>query len=596
MSIDDPTSLPATTEQTALSDIGNVKSSATSQLWLVPPVIIVAAMWGLYIIPGKIWPLTMIHFMTMQSAPILGAIGLFIWWFASRKLPVRQRVFGAILAILTFVLAVAGSHSSMKMLMYAFGLPVALSLLVGGLVVTKPLGWPKQGWLGYGCLAAFLVGLLFFRVGKMDAAFSFSLVPRSTPSPEETFLAEIEKADSTVANTAEPVVGFPSLDAPTVWADFRGINRDNVVTGVTISTDWTASPPQELWRRSIGPGWSSFCVVGPWAITQEQRGNDEAVVAYDVEDGSIVWTHQYLGRFEASMGGVGPRATPTYRDGRLYVTGASGVVFCLDASSGDRLWEFDLVEKLGAKVPEWGFASSPLVFDDKVIVSAGGGIDKGVACLNKDDGSLAWSATDGTHTYCSPQLSTLHGKRQILVSDDIGVSALDPKSGELLWEHDWVVTPMPRVTQPMVVGNSVYLGTGYGHGTRKIDVSLDGEIWSATKKWTARLKPYFNDAVYHDGHIYGFDGPIMMCIDAETGKKRWKRGRYGHGQVLMLRDQSLLLVVTEEGELVLAKADPKKLEEVARMSAIEGVTWNHPVIVGNRLFVRNSQEMACFKL
>ena len=552
MSVDSPS--PSNDSDEPAAQSSNI--SAHSKIWLLPPIIIVVAMWALLILPGKIWPLTAIHFMTMQAAPVFGALGLLIWWFLSRRLPVKSRILGAVLAFGTFAVAVFAAHSSMSMLMFIYGLPVAISLLVTGFLIFKSYGWPKQGWIGYVLLALFSLSSLFFRVGEIDAAFAFSLVPRNTPTAEETFLAELGE---TSPNTETPELdsSLPAFDDPNVWPDFRGINRDNVVSGVSLSTDWSSNPPKELWRRAVGPGWSSFCVVGPMVITQEQRGDDEAVVAYSVDDGSVVWTHQYPGRFEASMGGIGPRATPTYRDQRLYVTGAKGVVFCLDASSGNRIWEYDLVEQLGANVPAWGFSSSPLVYDDKVVVCASGAIDKGIACLSREDGSLLWSRGDGTHTYSSPQLSTLHGVQQIVVTDDIGVSGYESDSGQLLWEHDWVVTPMARVTQPLVVGNTVYLGTGYGNGTRRIDVSFKEGVWAAEKSWTAKLKPYFNDAVYHDGHIYGFDGPIMMCINAESGRKEWKRGRFGHGQVLLLKDQELLLVISEKGELILVRATPE---------------------------------------
>lgn len=558
-------------------------------------LVILVVMWLVATIPGMIRPLTLIHFVSMQGAPILATLALSVWWLASRRVPMKHRLVGWVLAAGLFVGTMMTAHPSLGTILFIYGLPVSLTILVGVMWIRRSNPWPRPGWLALIVMAIFLASAQFVRIGFMDAAFAFSLVPRWTPTAEETFLAKLDQDGNGTAN-ADVSVELPAEASQEDWAEFRGPNRDSSINNVGLATDWETNPPRELWRRPIGPGWSSFCVIGPLAITQEQRGEQEAVVAYSVEDGSIVWAHEYPGRFEASMGGIGPRATPTFRDGRLYVSGASGVVFCLDASSGERVWEYNLVDDLKVRLPEWGFSSSPLVLDEIVVVFSGGGEGKATVALTRDEGKLRWSAGDGTHSYSSPQLSTLHRKDQILVASDRGVRSFDPADGAEVWKHDWEIAPMARVTQPMVVGDTVYLGTGYGNGTQRFDVLLaDGE-WSTDEKWTASMKPYFNDAVYLDGFIYGFDGPIFMCLDAEDGSKAWKKGRYGHGQVLLLADQGLLLVVTEQGSLVLVKADSEGLQEISKLDAVKGVTWNHPVIANGRLLVRNSEEVVCYEV
>ena len=570
--------------------------SGVSKLRLLPAVVIVLATWAIAVIPGLIRPLTFMHFVSMQGAPALGALALLVWWLASRALPMRQRLIGAGVVIVTYIAGVFAGHSSMHVVMYVYGLPIVLSLLVAGMLVAKKLKWPKQGWVAYLAIAVFLAASLFVRVGEMDAAFAFTLVPRSQPTAEEQFLRDAESQPTRVATDSTSDLSLPVGGEELVWAEFRGPHRDSAVAGVNLSTDWKTRPPKEIWRRKVGPGWSSFCIAGPLLITQEQRGQNEAVVAYMASDGSPVWNYQYPGRFEAAMGGVGPRATPTYRDQRLYVMGANGQVFCLDATNGKRVWEYDLVKQLKAPVPDWGFASSPLVLDETVVVFSGAGVNKGTIALTKDEGNLIWSGGDGTKGYSSPQLSVLHDVPQILVSSNRGVRSFNHKTGKLLWQHDWDIGVMARVTQPIVNHNVVYLGTGYGNGTQRFDVHFADGKWTTDEKWTVSMKPYFNDAVFHQGYIYGFDGPIFMCIDADDGSKAWKRGRYGHGQVLLLRDQDLMLVITEKGELVLLKTNPDKLEELAKLQAVEGVTWNHPVIANGKLFVRNAKEMVCYDL
>src|SRR5205814_9602292 len=201
--------------------------------------------------------------------------------------------------------------------------------------------------------------------------------------------------------------------------------------------DWQQHPPQLLWRHRVGPGWSSFAVVGTRLYTQEQRGEDEVVVCYDTDSGAELWVHQDSARFTEVVAGPGPRATPTFHDGKLYALGAAGRLNCLDAATGRALWSRDIVADSGAKVPQWGFAASPLVAAGVVTVFAGGPEGKSVLGYDAGTGDVAWSAGMGEFSYCSTQLSRLAGVDQLLVSTEKGVTAFDPSPGTVLWQHDW---------------------------------------------------------------------------------------------------------------------------------------------------------------
>lgn len=559
---------------------------------ILPAAIIVLLMWAVAIIPGQLAPMTMVHFMSMQFAPILGAIVLMVWWFASPRVAWKQRFTGVGLIVGITLISLFAGHHSLLVTMIVYGLPVSLTLMVMALLATGSVPWQRRRWIAVGAYSIVMLGALFFRINEMDAAFSFSLVPRWQPTAEDRFLAEIESTPT----GPEATVSIPQQAGERDWPGFRGADRRGVVTGVTLATDWDANPPQELWRRNIGPGWSSFCVVGPIVVTQEQRGEEEIVAAYRSEDGAPVWATANPGRFEASMGGVGPRATPTFADGKLFTVGANGYVQCLDAATGQQIWNYDLLEKRVTPIAMWGFASSALVHDGLVIIFEGDGDDRGVIALDQTDGHFVWQSSDGSHAYGSPQLSNIDGVDQILVSNNHGLRAFDAAGGEM-WRYDWDIGKMARITQPLVAGNAVYLGTGYGNGTRRVDVRRDGDRWEVADQWTAPLKPYFNDFVHHEGHLYGFDGPIFVSIDAETGEKNWKRGRYGHGQVLLVADMNALLVIGEKGKLVLLEANPEKHQELASLKVFEkGVTWNHPVIADGRLFLRNDQAAVCYRL
>jgi outer membrane protein assembly factor BamB len=378
------------------------------------------------------------------------------------------------------------------------------------------------------------------------------------------------------------------------WPGFRGPHRDGIVTGIRIKTDWAASPPVQLWRQPVGPGWSSFAVGDGRLYTQEQRGEFEVVACYDETTGKPVWTHRDAARFWESNAGAGPRGTPTLHDGRLYTFGATGIVNALDAGNGAVVWTRNAASDTGAKVPGWGFASSPLVVDDLVIVAASGRL----AAYALTTGAPRWVKKEGGVSYSSPHLLTIGGVAQVLLLGGADVTSVAPADGRVLWKHPW---PGFTSLQPALTADGAVLITagdmGGGMGTRRLTVAHGSGGWTAQEVWTSRgLKPYFNDFVVHKGHAFGFDGAILACIDLQDGNRKWKGGRYGHGQLLLLPDQDLLLVLSEEGELALVAAVPGQFTEIARFAALDGKTWNHPALAGDILLVRNDREMVAFRL
>ena len=378
------------------------------------------------------------------------------------------------------------------------------------------------------------------------------------------------------------------------WPGFRGPHRDGIVTGVRIKTDWASSPPVQLWRQPVGPGWSSFAVGDGLLYTQEQRGESEVVACYEETTGKPVWAHRDAARFWESNAGAGPRGTPTLHDGRIYTFGATGIVNVLDAGSGAVVWTRNAASDTGAKVPGWGFASSPLVVDDLVIVAASGRL----AAYDRSTGAPRWVKTEGDVSYSSPHLLTIGGVPQVLLLAGTDAISVAPADGKVLWKHPW---PGFTSLQPALTADGGVLITsgdmGGGMGTRRLAVAHGSSGWSAAEVWTSTgLKPYFNDFVVHNGHAYGFDGGILACIDLQDGKRKWKGGRYGHGQLILLADQDLLLVLSEEGELALVSAVPAQFTELARFPAMDGKTWNHPALAGDILLVRNDREMVAFRL
>jgi hypothetical protein len=246
----------------------------------------------------------------------------------------------------------------------------------------------------------------------------------------------------------------------------------------------------------------------------------------------------------------------------------------------------------------WGYASSPLVVDDKVIVFAGGEGDRNLLAYFTDSGQLAWTAPASHDSYSSPQLVTLGKRRQCLLLGDQGMTAVDPETGYVLWQYGWVMAGAPRAVQAHVLGSSqLVAGTLTGPGVGLVDVTHEDDQWKITEVWsTTQMKPEFPDFVVSRGYAYGFDGPHFCCLDLATGQRRWKEGRYGRGQVMLLPAQARLLVISEKGEALLLAADPERHRELGRFQALEEKTWNHPVIARGRLYVRNAEEMACYEL
>lgn len=378
------------------------------------------------------------------------------------------------------------------------------------------------------------------------------------------------------------------------WPGFRGPNRDSVIRGVRIATDWSSSPPVQLWRRPIGPGWSSFAVHGDRLYTQEQRGDDEIVACYRVSTGEPVWRHRDRVRFWESEGGAGPRGTPTVSDGRVYAFGATGILNALDEATGRIAWTRNVATDTRREVPYWGFASSPLVEGDVVIVAAAGTL----AAYDLATGHPRWRGPSYGGSYSSPHRATIAGVTQVLLLGGPGAISVSPADGALLWEHKWSpgAIVQPALTPDGDILVNAIASTG-GTGTRRLAVTRGADGWSVQERWTSiGLKPYYNDFVIHKGHAYGFDGSILASIDLNTGARAWKGGRYGNGQLVLLADQDVLLVLSEEGELALVSATPDKFTEIARFPVFDAKTWNHPVLVGDTLLVRNGEEMAAFSL
>jgi outer membrane protein assembly factor BamB len=574
---------------------------------------------------------------------VLGGLAILIWWLFFSRAPWAERVGAIILMIVAVIVTKLVVHESiagagMGMYLYFFSIPyLCLALVAWAWAARHLTDGPRRLSLVAAILLACAPWTLLRTAGVGGSGSELHW--RWTPTPEQRLLAQAKDErlasvsggpttpspptppaqgpKETLAAKAEekPVESAPNVPAalpnapatakteppapaatgtPAEWPGFRGPERDSIIRGIRINTDWSTSPPVELWRRPIGPGWSSFAVRGDRFYTQEQRGDHEAVACYKVSTGEPVWRHRDAVRFWESNGGAGPRATPTLSNGRVYAFGATGILNALDAGNGAVVWKRNVATDTAREVPYWGFASSPLVVDDLVIVAAAGTL----AAYDAGNGKPRWRGPSYGGSYSSPHRATIDGVVQIVLLGGPGAISVAPDNGAVLWEHKW---EPGSIVQPALTPDGDILVNGVsssgGLGTRRLDVRRESGGWRVEERWTSKgLKPYFNDFVVHKGHAFGFDGSILACIDLTDGTRKWKGGRYGNGQLVLLSDQDLLLVVSEEGELALVGATTDQYREVAKFPALDGKTWNHPVLAGDVLLVRNAEEMAAFRL
>ena len=522
---------------------------------------------------------------------LAGGLAVAVWWAFLSRAPRPERFgFIALAAVTLFVASRLVDESiadgMMGMLMFLYAVPVASLAIVASAAGTRRLTARTRRTAMTAAILLSCGVWTLLRSEGITGAGAAEFRWRWAKTAEQRFL------ETTGVGPDSSLAIQPAASARGDWSGFRGRRRDGAVQGVRIKTDWNASPPALLWRRPVGPGASSFAVGNGLLYTQEQVGDHEAVTCYSLETGELVWMHRDEARFWDSHVGPGPRATPALSEDRVYALGATGILNALHAADGTVLWSRNAATDTGTTVPDWGFAGSPLAVGDLVVAAVSGTL----AAYDRATGEPRWFGPPGSGSYSSPHPLTMDGEAQVLLLSSSGLTSVASRDGRVLWEHAW--PGGDRIVQPAAVRDvGLLVAEGSGFGLRHIAVTRDAGKWTVAERWeSTRLKPYFNDFVVNGRHAFGFDGSILACIDIEDGSRKWKGGRYGHGQLLLLADQDLLLVLSERGELVTVAATPDRFEEVARHPGIEGKTWNHPALAGDILLVRNGEEAAAFRL
>ena len=432
--------------------------------------------------------------------------------------------------------------------------------------------------------------------GDLIPSFRFVWQTGKTTPP----LDVVGPADTQIDLTTATAGDFPQ---------YLGPQRNMKLAGPQLATDWDGSPPKQVWRQPIGAGWSGFVAVGDYALTMEQRGEQELVTCYKKATGELIWSHGIDARHDTLMGGLGPRSTPTVHDGRVYALGATGVLRCLD-SGGQLLWDIDIPASLGVEGSEsgqiaWGRANSPLIVDDWVILPAGGpsGEAKTLAAYDRQTGERIWLAGDDQISYSSPVVYDLLGTRQIVSVNEASATGHRIEDGKVLWRVDWPGSSAgpANTSQPMKIDDqTLLLSKGYNRGAAELKLSKVADEWKAEFGWqTGRvLKTKLTSTIVHAGYGYGLNDGVLQCVDLSNGDVQWKADRLRHGQPLLVGDK--LLVMTEWGELRLYNASPNGGPRVKPLAvfenAVDGTAWNTLCLSGNLLLVRTNEEAAAYEL
>jgi len=567
------------------------------RIWI--PILLLPAMAFMRFVPDLVPNGPSMIWMASSFGPFLIGLLVVLWWVLASRARWFERVIGVVGLVAAVVIEQAVCHPSMRgPLLVVLTIPVAIAAFAIGAILCGRTPSIRRTWVAVGLAFLGAGASALLRTDGVWGNFAFGFDWRWRPTAEQLADEALREAGRGIGAERVDDQTLLTALAAAPWPRFRGPEGNSAQTGRRFNEDWNAHPPREVWRHRIGPAWSSFVVGGDRLFTQEQRLQNEVVACYDAKSGAPIWSFETPGRFFESLGGLGPRGTPTLADGSIYALGAEGLLVRLNAVDGTLVWKADVKAAAGrTEPPMWGFSCSPCVESGVVVVHAGGKGDKGIIALHVEDGRVAWTAPAGEMSYSSVQKIRLLDRDYLCLLSNDGAHLWDPATGGSVATYEFAHQGYRACQAQVIDGDKLLIPAGMGTGTRLVEFSAGPDGLQGRELWTSKdMKPDFNDILVHDGHVYGFDNAIFACIGLEDGTRKWKGGRYAKGQALLLADSALILVVSEKGQLVLLRATPDGHQELGTIDALGDKTWNHPVVVGDRLFVRNAEEAVCYEL
>lgn len=376
------------------------------------------------------------------------------------------------------------------------------------------------------------------------------------------------------------------------WAAWRGPNRDGISKEAGWLAKWPAAGLAKLWDAKVGVGFSSYAVSKGKLYTMGNVQEMDNVFCLDAETGKQLWNYEYACSSKDPNGYLGTRMTPTVDGNRVYTVSRQGHLFCLDADSGKVIWSKEFKKDFGGVVPTWGFAGSPWIEKDWVLVETGGQ-GASVVALNKATGEVVWKNGDDGAGYASIIAYDLGGERCFAQFSKDNIIGRKMKDGSEIWRHSWKTSYGVNAATPIIIGDEMFISSGYGFGCALLKIAPNGvtEVWR-----NKNMKNHVNSCVVLNGYIYGYDDNSLKCLDWKTGEVKWSNGSYGKG-ALMAADGKLILY-SDKAKLGLAEANPEKFTELANFQAIPFTggkeTWASPLLANGRIYVRNMESLAAY--
>lgn len=377
------------------------------------------------------------------------------------------------------------------------------------------------------------------------------------------------------------------------WPNFRGPNHDGISAEKGFKKEWRDAIPL-VWEREIGSGFSSFAAVGDRLFTAGTKDKQQVLYALHAETGEILWEKPLEPHYPESMGGDGPRATPTVDENRVYMLGARGALVCLDAESGSEIWRTQF-----SHVPQWGYSGSVLIEGD-LAVSSGGKSDGALVAFDKRTGKVAWKTGDDPAGYATPYPFTFEGTRYIVGFTGESAIVVEAATGRLAWRTEWKTDWDVNAAAPIFHDGHLFLSSGYKTGCALFKLAKSGDKLTGSEVWRNQtFMNKFQSCVLHDGHLYASDQNAMVCADFLTGQERWREKRLEgkrttNGTILLAEGH--LLYLMENGVLLIGAASPKGFAPATRAEILKGRCWAIPVLHRGKLYARNLDRVVCLNL
>ncbi len=389
------------------------------------------------------------------------------------------------------------------------------------------------------------------------------------------------KIASCLAALALSLVAAPAAD----WPNYRGPNHDGISKETGWTTSWPANGPKVLWKAKVGQGFSGVVVANGRAYTQGNASDQDTIFCFDANTGEAKWKHSYAAPLDAKYYEGGTSATPTVDGDQVYTISKRGIVHCLTAADGKVVWTKNLQEELGAKIPEWGFATSFLIQGDLALLNFG---SAGTA-LDKKSGKVVWSSGTDESGYATPVPFDASGEPAVMLAAKRDVIAVKVKEGKELWRFPWKTQYDVNAAAPIKSGSKVFISSGYNRGAGVFDISKT----PAEKVWENKnLRNHMASSVLWEGHLYGVDENQLRCVDFNTGEVKWTDKVSGKGTLSMADGK--LLVLSERGELLVANPSPTGFKPISRAQVVGGKCWTAPTLANGKIYVRTGPgDLVC---